>query len=89
VAKQTKSFFFTMTRNQIEHHWPGRVLSGGYVEVKHCKTMKEAERFIWDKFGAKWSFGYEDLSKIHELDRNLLQVFGEITDGEKPEGTEG
>lgn len=83
MSKTAKSFFFTLTQNQIEHHWPGRRMAGGYVEVKGCHNMKEAERVIWDKFGAKWSFGYEDLNKIHEMDRNLLQVLGEPAD-DKP-----
>lgn len=67
-----KDFFFTLTTRHIEHHWPGRRLSGGCVKVSAPDASVARERMA-ENFGVKWSFQYDDIEKVHPLDREILQ----------------
>lgn len=68
--------YFTMSRNQIEQHWPYLSLSGGYVEV-NALDADDARRKMIGVFGKTWAFQYDSIEEIHPLDRRYLATIEE------------
>lgn len=64
-------YYFTMARNQIVHHFPESDARGGCVKVT-ALDEGHARKAMTEKYGMKWSFQYDDLEKVHEADRAIL-----------------
>lgn len=60
-----KSFFFTKKITD----WG----KWGYVEVKAENSIEAREKMI-KEFGLQWGFEYNELEKIHPLDRTFITI---------------
>lgn len=76
-TEKQDTFWATMSRNQVQSHWPGLKprYGGGYVEIK-APSKEAAEQLMFEAFGREWAFCYNHFESIHELDRQKLAILG-------------
>lgn len=64
-------YYFTLAQNHIRQHFPDSTATGGCVKVTALNSddAREEMNNIYDR---KWAFQYDDISQVHEADRQVL-----------------
>jgi len=69
-----RSFYATVTSWQYPKLLDIAGASGAYVEIQNVTTRTKAIEKMHAAFGSKWSFLYNNLDEMHELDRNCVAI---------------
>lgn len=64
-------FYFTLAQNHIRQHFPDSTASGGCVKITALNAA-DAREEMNTQYGPRWAFQYDDISLVHEADRQVL-----------------
>lgn len=64
ATMEKKDFFFTVTKSQYSN-------GPGYIVIE-ANDNSEAREKMYNLFGTRWAFQYDDITLIHKLDMKCL-----------------